>query len=114
MRIVLGATPDFRLLAEADNGEDGIREMLRTQPDLVLLDVFMPGMSGLDALPHIRKAAPRAQVAVLSMSNNREDRRTATQRGAHAFIDKSTPTSELLERLRCMCQLVPNSPQLDS
>ena len=66
VRLSLEAGGDFEVVGEADNGLEGIDVVARTQPDLVLLDLRMPVMSGLEALPRIKRACPSARVVVLS------------------------------------------------
>ena len=75
----------FEVVGEAGTGEMGIRLAAEERPDLVILDVEMPVMGGLVALPYIRGAAPAAQVIVFSGSESREE---AIQLGALAFVPK--------------------------
>ena len=70
MRVLLGVTVDLRpglhVVGEAADGGQAITEAARLQPDVVLLDISMPRMTGLDALPEIKRVAPEAKVIVLS------------------------------------------------
>ena len=66
LRIVIEETPNLYLAAEATNGDEAVAEAVRTQPDVILLDISMPVRSGLDALPDIKLAAPKAVVIVFS------------------------------------------------
>ena len=64
--LVVGLGADLRVVGEARDGNEAISEAKRLQPDVILLDLSMPRRTGLDALPEIRRAAPAAQIIVLS------------------------------------------------
>lgn len=64
--VVVGLRPGLRVVGEAADGDQAIREAARLQPDVVVLDLSMPRRSGLDALPEIKRVAPEARVIVLS------------------------------------------------
>ena len=66
LRAVLELAPGMEVVGEARNGEEAVEQARRLEPDVVLLDLTMPGMDGLEALPQLRRAAPRARVVVLS------------------------------------------------
>jgi DNA-binding NarL/FixJ family response regulator len=66
LRAVLDLAPGMEVVGEARNGEEAVEQARRLEPDVVLLDLTMPGMNGLEALPELRRAAPRARVVVLS------------------------------------------------
>jgi DNA-binding NarL/FixJ family response regulator len=66
LRAVLELAPGIEVVGEARNGEEAVEQARRLRPDVVLLDLTMPGMDGLEALPQLRRAAPRARVVVLS------------------------------------------------
>jgi DNA-binding NarL/FixJ family response regulator len=78
------------VVAEARNGIDAISEALRTTPDLVLLDVHMPGANGYEAAEQIKSSVPNARVAIMSVANGREYERGAVEVNADAFIEKSS------------------------
>ena len=81
----LASARTFEVVGEAGTGEMGVRLAAQERPDLVILDVEMPVMGGLVALPYIRGAAPAAQVIVFSGSESREE---AIHLGATAFVPK--------------------------
>jgi DNA-binding NarL/FixJ family response regulator len=64
--VVVGLRPGLRVVGEAADGDQAIREAARLQPDVVVLDLSMPRRSGLDALPEIKRVAPEARIIVLS------------------------------------------------
>lgn len=96
----LTRTSDFQVIAEAKDGEEAIRMAAQFQPDIILLDLVMPGMGGIAALPHIRRRAPSSKVVVLSMLQQESVRADAIALGAAAFIDKATEGQALLDNLR--------------
>jgi PAS domain S-box-containing protein len=100
LRLALDSHPAFEVVGEAGDGRAGVQCCDEVQPDLVLLDLSMPVMDGLEALPLIRSAVPDARVVVLSGFDAAalgNDVRTA---GAHAFVEKGTPQRDLLARLQ--------------
>jgi DNA-binding NarL/FixJ family response regulator len=64
--VIVGVRPGLHVVGEAADGEQAITEAARLQPDVVLLDLSMPRLTGLDALPEIKRVAPEAKVIVLS------------------------------------------------
>ena len=100
VRLALGRDADFELVAEAASGETGVAAAQTHQPDLILLDIAMPDMDGLQALPLIRSAAPGSGVLVLSGFSEQDAAALAVEQGAHAFIRKGVSVPELLDKMR--------------
>src|SRR5688500_8915351 len=90
-RMVVEGTGRFKRTWEAEDGWQAILKARATQPDLVLLDLTMPVMDGLRALPGLRSAAPRSTLVVCSMVQDQAKLHAAKMAGAHGFIDKSLP-----------------------
>src|SRR5919205_4493048 len=90
----------FSVLGEAADGEEAIGLARRLQPRLVLLDLSMPGLSGLDALPRLREAAPSCEVVVLTASGTEENLLAAIRGGAAGYLLKSEPPARIVEFLR--------------
>ena len=84
---------DFSLVGEASNGQEGIVLAKKVQPDVVLLDLAMPVMDGLAALPRIQQAAPAAKVIVLSGFGTDRTVHAAMKAGASAFLHKDADLS---------------------
>lgn len=99
MRRLLQASPKFRVEAEAENGQAAIEVASRVQPDLVLLDLLMPVMDGWEALPRIRAKCPRARIVVVSGQDRTMMERRALELGASAYIEKGTPSPEIVRTL---------------
>ena len=91
---------EYAVVAEAENGLEAIDVVRAHQPDLVLLDIAMPVMDGLEALPQIRQAATSATVVMLSGFNAAEMTERAVALGADGYVQKGTPIRQLLEQLR--------------
>jgi len=85
----------FSVIAEADEGGDAIEITRRLQPDLVLLDLGMPGIGGLEALPRLRAAAPDCEVVVLTASGSDDDLLAAIRGGAAGYLLKSEPPERI-------------------
>jgi DNA-binding NarL/FixJ family response regulator len=94
----------FSVLGAAADGEEAIGLARRLQPQLVLLDLSMPGLSGLDALPRLREAAPSCEVVVLTASGTEENLLSAIRGGAAGYLLKSEPPGRIAEFLRGVAQ----------
>ncbi len=88
----------FEVVGAASDGREAIECAERLQPDLILLDVSMPRLSGLEALPAIRAASPRS-VVFLHTADADAETVSAAERHRARWIEKSTPIDALLERL---------------
>ena len=99
VRLILERTGEFTVVAEAGNGLEAIDAATQEQPDIVLLDVSMPVMDGLAALPEIMAAAPAAHVVMLSGFAEERLGEEARRRGAIAYLEKGVPPRDLVARL---------------
>ena len=103
MASLLATSGHFEVVGEAANGTEAIRAAERQQPDLVLLDVAMPGISGLQSLPEIRRVSPRSMVIVLSVLDGSRMVERAIALGATACLDKTSRPGDLIEALCGLC-----------
>jgi DNA-binding NarL/FixJ family response regulator len=94
----------FSVAGEAADGQEAIDLARRLRPDLVLLDLSMPGLDGLQALPRIREAAPETEVVVLTASGTEENLLAAIRGGAAGYLLKSEPPERIAEFLRGVAQ----------
>jgi DNA-binding NarL/FixJ family response regulator len=94
----------FSVLGQASDGEEAIGLARRLQPNLVLLDLSMPGLPGLEALPRLREAAPSCEVVVLTASGTEENLLAAIRGGAAGYLLKSEPPGRIAEFLRGVAQ----------
>ena len=90
----------FSLVGEAADGERAIDLARTLQPELILLDLSMPGMDGLEALPRLREAAPDAEVVVLTASVAEENLLASIRAGAAGYLLKTEPPERIVEFLR--------------
>jgi DNA-binding NarL/FixJ family response regulator len=89
----------FAVVGEAADGVEAVERAREAQPDLVLLDLTMPGGSGLEALPHVRAAAPGCEVVVLTASGTEENLLAAIRAGAAGYLLKTEPPDRIAEFL---------------
>ena len=90
----------FSVVGEAADGREAIERARELQPDLVLLDLSMPGLDGLEALPRLRAAAPDSEVVVLTASGTEENLLAAIRGGAAGYLLKSEPPERIAGFLR--------------
>lgn len=96
----LSMSPDIQIVAEAANGEEILEKLRVTAPDLLLLDMTMPGKSGVDLLDHIKGLYPDMLILVLSMHNEVNMVLRAMKAGASGYICKDCSPQTLLEAIR--------------
>ena len=95
---------DFGVVGQAADGAEAV-DLARThQPDLVLLDLSMPGLNGLEALPSLREAAPSCEVVVLTASGTEENLLASIRGGAAGYLLKTEPPERLIEFLHAVAQ----------
>jgi DNA-binding NarL/FixJ family response regulator len=94
----------FDVVGEASDGEEAVESAEALRPDLVLLDLSMPGMDGLTALPRLREAAPDCEVVVLTASGTEENLLGAIRGGAAGYLLKSEPPERIVDFLRGVAQ----------
>jgi DNA-binding NarL/FixJ family response regulator len=98
-RMVVEMTDGFEVAGEAGDGEEGVEMTQALKPDLVLMDVQMPGIDGLEATRRIRELDDAPNVVVMSTHESGDYRETALDAGAHTFIPKSEFSMKALEEL---------------
>lgn len=97
---LIAAQPDFEVVGEAASGEEGVALTHTLNPDIVLLDVDMRGMGGLQALKQIKESGAETQVIMLSVSDAEMNLVTAVRSGADGYLLKDAEPEEMLEKLR--------------
>ncbi len=96
----LSTQPGISVVGEAETGEDAVRLVAEQQPDIVLMDIVLPGMSGIDALRVIREEHPAVEVIMLSSFVDDEKVEQAIQMGAAGYLMKDVDPGELAEAIR--------------
>jgi DNA-binding NarL/FixJ family response regulator len=102
--LLLDDQPDMEVVGEAGDGVEALTFAESLQPDLILLDLTMPGLGGLEALPLLKKTAPNSQILVLTMHDDESYFRQAIQSGASGYILKRAVYSELLNAIRAVAR----------
>ena len=97
----LATQPDMRLVAEASNGLEAIQQFRQHRPDIILMDLQMPEMNGLDAMVAIRDEFPEARIIILTTFA--DDEQGAMKLGARAFLLKAQLGKDLLGTIRAVC-----------
>ncbi len=101
LRTLLSLVPDFTIVAEAKNGHEAIDLARRHSPHVVLMDLRMPGMGGVEATRLIRQLKPAPQVLVLTTFDHDEEVFTAIAAGAIGYLLKDVGSEKLAEAIRC-------------
>lgn len=89
LRSLLESRPGWEVCGEAANSSDAVKQAKELRPDVVVLDISMPGANGLEAVPLIRKETPESEVLILSRYEEREMRLKAMEAGARGYVTKS-------------------------
>ena len=96
LRALISSNPDFEVVAEAGDGQEAINFVEKLKPDLVLMDLSMPRMNGMDAILEIRKRVPETKVVVLTMHKTEEHILAAFKAGADGYVLKDATHAELI------------------
>jgi DNA-binding NarL/FixJ family response regulator len=99
---VLGLQKDMAVVGEAVNGKESIEKTKRLLPNVVLMDIVMPVMSGLEATKRITRECPQTKVLILTQYDDEENMFVAKQAGAQGFIPKRAASSDLLNGIRAV------------
>jgi DNA-binding NarL/FixJ family response regulator len=100
LRAVLETQPDFEVIAEAASGDEALRLALNLQPDILLLDLEMPIMDGVETIRRLRQQQPAARIIVFTAFDNDERIIHAVQAGANGYLLKGSPRGEIFQAIR--------------
>jgi len=100
LRLLLEAEEDLTVLAEAGNAREAVFEVRAHTPDVILLDLVMPGESGIDTVPKLLHEAPGAKILVLSMQDDPQYVREAFAAGAKGYVLKEAADAEVVDAIR--------------
>jgi two-component system, NarL family, response regulator NreC len=100
LRLLLDAEDDLEVVGEAGNTHDAVFEVRAQKPDVILLDVVMPGESGIEALPKLKHEAPEAHVLMLSMQDDPRYVHEAFAAGADGYVLKEAADAEVVAAVR--------------
>jgi len=101
---MLSTQPDFEVVAQADSGQEAVEKSGSYQPDVILLDLEMPGMDGVETLKHLKIHLPDIQALVFTAFDTDERILSAVQAGAKGYLLKGAPRDELFQAIRVVSQ----------
>lgn len=104
LRTLLEVQPGWEVIAEAADGLEALEKADRLSPDIILLDVSMPKMNGLEACRLIRKAAPAAEILIVTQHDSPQMMREALDAGARGYVVKSNAGRDLLTAVEAVSQ----------
>ena len=104
IKAILGRGDEFHVVGEAENGADAVQFVKRSHPDLVLMDIGLPGLNGVETTAEILRHSPDCKVVILSMYDDENSVVSAIRSGARGFILKKVSDSDLLDALRMVAQ----------
>lgn len=102
--------PDLQVVGEANNGKEALELVPRLKPDLVLMDMLMPEMNGLETIARLQEIQPQIKIMVVSSLEDEEKILAAIQAGALGYFPKTAPRNYLLEGIRKVADGVPYLP----
>lgn len=112
VRQLFDLEPSFEIAGEAGNGREGLDKAEILRPDLVILDLSMPVMTGLDAAVEIRKLLPEARIILFTVHQGSEVDRLAREAGIHAVVSKNDAVSKLI--IQALALVAPRDKGSDS
>ena len=104
IKAILSRSGEFRVVGEAETGTDAVQFVKRSRPAMVLMDIGLPGLNGVETTVEILRHHPECKVVILSMYDDENSVVSAIRSGARAFILKKASDSDLLEALRVVAQ----------
>jgi two-component system invasion response regulator UvrY len=100
LRMILQQHADMDIVGEADDGESGLALIRRVEPDIALVDVHMPGFSGVELTERVRRAKVATRIVILTIANEAPFPRRLLKAGASAYLTKGCPSEELIKAIR--------------
>jgi DNA-binding NarL/FixJ family response regulator len=104
VRGILDQLPDWEICGEAANGKEAIRLNEELKPDILVMDISMPEMDGLEAARIIRRTHPKTRIILLTLHNSQELIKTALRAGASGYVLKSDAEEELVAALHAVAK----------
>ncbi len=104
IKTILERSSEFSVIAEAESGIDAVQVAKKLHPDLVLMDIGLPGMNGIEATTEIVRHCPGTKVVILSMYDDENSVISAIRSGARAFILKKASSGDLVDALRTVAK----------
>jgi two-component system NarL family response regulator len=104
LTVVLSVSDDIEVVGEASDGEEAVAKAQELTPDVVLMDVRMPRLSGIEAARHIRRILPATEILMLTVSEEEEDLYESVKAGANGYLLKEIAIEEIAETVRAIVQ----------
>jgi two-component system, NarL family, response regulator NreC len=104
LRRILASEDDIDVVGEAESGERAVFEAIANTPDVVVMDVVMPGKTGIEAMPAVLQAVPQAKVLMLSMQDDPRYVRQAFDAGASGYVLKEAADTEVVDAVRAVAR----------
>lgn len=104
LRMFFNSQEDMEVIGEAVSAEDALEKLKELKPDVVLLDISLPGMNGVEAIAGIKELSPEASVLMLTMHEGEEYLQQALEAGAQGYVVKKAADIELLQAVRAVAQ----------
>ena len=115
VQTILHAYPEWEFCGEAENGKDAIRLADELKPEIIIMDVSMPGLNGIEATRAIRKLQPEVKIVLLTLHESAELLRSAFRAGARGYLLKTDAEQELVKALSVVAgEGAYISPKMDS
>jgi DNA-binding NarL/FixJ family response regulator len=102
LKSLLSQQPDFEVVATVSDGREAVRECARVDPDVVIMDITMRGLNGIEATVRIRAEKPQLPVIILSMHDSAEHVHRALDAGANGYLVKDSAAQELVDAVRAV------------
>lgn len=104
VRALLNTCSDIDIVGEAANGNEALARTLETEPDVVVMDIAMPEMDGLEATRQIKRKSKHVKIVILTQHSNREYILSAVKAGADGYVPKAAVSSELISGIRAVAR----------
>jgi two-component system invasion response regulator UvrY len=104
LRMILESAEDIEVIGECESGEEALEQAPKMNPDVVLIDIMMPGMGGVDASKNLRKKLPKTEIVVVSAMSQDAFSFSLQEVGVRGFVSKSSNEDEMIEAVRQVMQ----------
>ena len=104
IKAILRHTDEFRVVGESENGTDAVQFCRRSRPDIILMDIGLPGLNGVETTQEVLRHNPEARIIILSMYDDEHSVVSAIRAGARAFVLKKASDNDLIDALRTVAK----------
>ena len=114
VHLLLQARPEWQIICEVSDGLEGVQKAKELKPDLILLNIALPGLNGLEAARQIRQLSPKSKIIFLSQEDSPDMRQAAVSTGAHGYVHKARAQSDLLLAIDSVLVDFPDDPVVEN